>query len=79
MQAEVARAEARGQEVTASVYENALVAAAQGLASIHKDLDDTYDSEYAIIQLMTNEAEKQQALADLNRRYNADRKAAAQE
>ena len=79
VQAEVARAEARGQEVTASVYENALVAAAQGLTDIHKDLDATYDSEYGIIQLMTNEAEKQQALADLNRRYNADRKAAAQE
>lgn len=79
VQAEVARAEARGQEVTASVYENALVAAAQGLNDIHKDLDATYDSEYGIIQLMTNEAEKQQALADLNRRYNADRKSAAQE
>ena len=79
VEAEIARAQARGQGVTTSVYENALVAAAQGLSSIHKDLDDTYDSEYAIIQLMTNEAEKQKALVDLNRRYNADRKAAAQE
>ena len=79
VEAEVARAEARGQQAAASVYENAIVAAAQGLSSIHKDLDETYDSEYAIIQLMSDEVEKQQALADLNRRYNADRKAAALE
>ena len=79
VEAEVARAEARGQQASVSIYENALVAAAQGLNSIHKDLDETYDSEYDIIQLMTDEAEKQQALTDLNRRYNADRKAAAQE
>ena len=79
VEAEIARAEARGQQANASVYENAMVAAAQGLSSIHKDLDTTYDSEYAIIQLMTNEAEKQQALADLNRRYNADRRSAALE
>ena len=79
VEAEVARAEARGREAGAAVYENAMVAAAQGLSSIHKDLDETYDSEYAIIQLMSDETEKQRALSDLNRRYNADRKAAALE
>ena len=77
--AEVARAEARGQQVTIATYENAIVGAAQGLAAINSQLDEQYDAEYALIQLMTNEAEKQQALTDLNTRYNQNRKNAAME
>ena len=38
--AEVARAEARGQQVTISTYENAIVGAAQGLAAINGQLDE---------------------------------------
>ena len=79
LEAEVARAEARGQEVPTSVYENAVVGAAEGMAAVNKQLDEQYDQEYAIIQLIENEAERQQALADLNSRYNANRKAAALE
>ena len=79
MEAEVARAEARGQEVAASVYENAVVAAAEGMATANKELDAQYDTQYALIQLMTDEAEKSAALAALNAQYNADRKAAAQD
>ena len=77
--AEVARAEARGQQVTIATYENAIVGAAQGLAAINSQLDEQYDAEYALIQLMTNEAEKQKALTDLNARYNQNRKNAAME
>ncbi len=79
LEAEVARAEARGQDVPTSVYENAVVGAAEGMAAVNKQLDEQYDQEYAIIQLIESEAERQQALADLNSRYNANRKAAALE
>ncbi len=79
VEGEVARAAARGQEVSVSVYENAVVAAGQGLAAMNQQLDEQYDAEYALIQLMTDEAEKQRALADLNSRYNADRRSAALE
>jgi len=79
VEAEVTRAEARGQEASAAVYEEAMVAAAEGMAAINKQLDEQYDSEYAVIQLMTNEQEKQAALTALNEKYNANRKAAAQE
>ena len=79
VEAEVTRAAARGQEAGAAVYENAMVAAAQGMAAMNKELDDQYDAEYALIQLMTDEAEKQAAIYNLNQKYNADRKAAALE
>ena len=79
VEAEVTRAAARGQEAGVAVYENAMVAAAQGMAAMNKELDDQYDAEYALIQLMTDEAEKQAAIYNLNQKYNADRKAAATE
>ena len=56
-----------------------MVAAAEGMAAINKQLDEQYDSEYGLIQMMTDEQEKQAALAALNEKYNANRKAAAQE
>ena len=79
LEAEVARAEARGQEVPASVYENAVVGAAEGMAAVNRQLDEQYDQEYAIIQLIESETEREQALADLNSRYNANRRTAALE
>ena len=79
VEAEVTRAAARGQEAGAAVYENAMVAAAQGMAAMNQQLDDQYDAEYALISLMTDEAEKQAAIYNLNQKYNADRKAAALE
>lgn len=43
VEAEVARAEARGQEVSATVYENAMVAAAEGMSAVNSSLDEQYD------------------------------------
>ena len=74
VEAEVARAEARGQEVSATVYENAMVAAAEGMSAVNTSLDEQYDKEYALIQLIENSAERQQALDALNARYNSDRR-----
>ena len=79
VEAEVARAEARGQEVSATVYENAMVAAAEGMSAVNSSLDEQYDKEYALIQLIENNAERQQALDALNAKYNSDRRAAAME
>ena len=79
VEAEVARAEARGQEVSATVYENAMVAAAEGMSAVNTSLDEQYDKEYALIQLIENSAERQQALDALNAKYNSDRRAAAME
>lgn len=79
VEAEVARAEARGQEVSATVYENAMVAAAEGMSAVNSSLDEQYDKEYALIQLIENSTERQQALDTLNAKYNSDRRAAAME
>lgn len=80
LEAEIARAQARGlDDAAVSVYENAVLASAEGLAAINRQLDEQYDKEYALIQMMTNEEEKQRALAALNAQYTADRKAAAAE
>ncbi len=79
VEAEVARAEARGQEVSASVYENAMVAAAKGMAAVNSSLDAQYDKEYALIQLIEDSTERQQAMDALNAKYNEDRRSAALE
>lgn len=79
VEAEVARAEARGQEVSASVYENAMVAAAEGMATVNSSLDAQYDKEYALIQLIEDSTERQQAMDALNAKYNEDRRSAALE
>ena len=79
VEAEVARAEARGQEVNATVYENAMVAAAEGMSAVNSSLDEQYDKEYALIQLIEDSTERQQAMDALNAKYNQDRRAAALE
>ena len=80
VEAEVARAQARGkQDADVSVYQNAIVAAAQGMATLNSQIDAQYDSEYALIQLMEEGAEKQAALASLNTSYNEQRLAATRE
>ena len=67
LEAEVARAQARGQDdASTEVYEQAVVAAAQGLAAINQEIDTNYDKEYALIQLISDSAEREAALADLN-------------
>ena len=80
VEAEVARAQARGQSgADVSVYENAVKAAAEGMAAVNTELDAQYDKEYAVIQLIEDSAERQSALDALNTRYNEDRLAAARE
>ena len=80
VEAEVARAQARGKtDADTSVYENAVKAAAEGMAAINAQIDERYDKEYGLIQLIEDETERQKALEDLNSRYNEERKAAAQE
>ena len=69
VEAEIARAEARGQEVSGEVYQEAMVAAAEGMASVNSALD----------QLIEDAAERQAALDALNAKYNEDRRAAALE
>ena len=80
IEAEVARAQARGKpDADTSVYENAVKAAAEGMAVINAQIDERYDKEYGLIQLIEDETERQKALEDLNSRYNEERKTAAQE
>ena len=80
VEAEVARAQARGKtDADTSVYENAVKAAAEGMAAINQQIDERYDKEYALIQLIEDSTEKQAALDALNARYNEERRAAAQE
>ncbi len=80
LEAEVARAQARGkQDADVTVYENAVVAAAQGLAAMNAEIDAQYDKEYALIQLIENSAERQNAMEALNAKYNENRRNAALE
>ena len=80
VEAEVARAQARGQSgADVSVYENAVKAAAEGMAAVNAELDAQYDKEYAVVQLIEDSAERQSALEALNQRYNENRLAAARE
>ena len=73
VEAEVARAQARGQsDADVSVYENAVKAAAEGMAAVNAELDAQYDKEYAVIQLIKDSAERQSALDALNTRYNEE-------
>ena len=78
VEAEIARAQARGQsDADVSVYEDAMVAAAEGMAAVNAQLNEQYDREYAVIQLIEDSAERQAALDDLNARYNQQRRDAA--
>ena len=80
VEAEVARAQARGKtDADVTVYENAVKAAAEGMAAINAQIDERYDKEYALIQLIEDSTEKQAALDALNAHYNEERRAAAQE
>ena len=80
LEAEVARAHARGQDdADVTVYENAMVAAAEGLAAMNSEIDAQYDKEYALIQMIEDSTERQAAMDDLNARYNENRRNAALE
>lgn len=80
LEAEVARAQARGRmDADVTVYENAVVAAAQGLAAMNGEIDAQYDKEYALIQLIEDSTERQNAMEALNAKYNENRRNAALE
>ena len=79
VEAEIARAQARGQEVTTDVYENALVAGAEGMAAVNKQLDAQYDKEYAVVMLIEDEEKRTKALEELNAKYRQDRLDAGRE
>ena len=75
-----ARAKALGkQDADVEVYQQAVVATAQGYAVINDELDAQYDKEYAVIQLIEDEAQRKDAQAKLDEQYSADRLAAARE
>ena len=74
--AALARAKAAGAD-TAQVYEDALVASAQGMAEINRQLDAEYDQRYKLVQLMDDEtqaAEKQARLTELDAWYQQQRR-----
>ena len=73
-----ARAQATGLKVADTVYEDALVAAGEGMAAINKTLDEEYNSRYKLIQSMSGE-EREQAMSELNAWYRDERRAAALE
>lgn len=80
LNAQIARAKARGQQdVEVTAYEAAVVASAEGMAAINSQLDAQYDKEYRLVQLMQDGAEKEQAQNALNARYTENRKTAAME
>ncbi|MEG1516627.1 MAG: hypothetical protein RSD95_17195, partial [Clostridia bacterium] len=78
--AEIARAQARGQsDADITVYENAVLGLAEGMAAVNGKLDEQYDKEYAVIQLIEDEDERRAAQAALDAKYNEERHAAALE
>jgi len=80
VEAEIARAQARGKTTAdVSVFENALVASAEGMAAVNAEIDAQYDKEYALIQLIEDAAERQQQMEELNAWYNSERRNAALE
>lgn len=73
------RAEATGGKVSIGRYAEATKAAAQGYAEIKDSIDDWYDAEYDVVRMIENEQERSEAKAALDRRYNEERKKAAEE
>jgi TP901 family phage tail tape measure protein len=80
MEAEIARAQARGlADAPVSVYENAMVACAEGMAAVNRQIDEQYDKEHAVIQLIEDEDKRKAAQEALDARYREDRLNAARE
>ena len=73
-----ARAQSAGLKVANEVYENALVAAGEGMAAVNDAIDKEYDARYKLIQTMTGDEQKS-AMTELTEWYNAQRRAAAVE
>lgn len=74
-----ARAEAMGQTVSTSLYEEATLATAQGYAAVLQQINDGYDAEYEKIIQISDATERQNQLDALNKQYTEQRAAAAKE
>ena len=72
-----ARAAALGQETEISVYQDALVASAQGLKEMNASIDEQYDSRLKLIGLIEDQAEKEKEQAALDEWYRQERQNAA--
>ena len=80
VEAEIARAQARGQtDAAVQVYEEALVACAEGMAAVNAQIDAQYDKEYAIVQMIEDEGERKTAQAALDQKYRENRLEGARE
>lgn len=80
VEGEVARAHARGlADANVTVYQNAVVGLAEGMAAVNAQIDAQYDKEFAIVQLIEDEGERAAAQAELDEKYRADRLAGAHE
>lgn len=73
IETETAKAAARGEEVSIDVYGEGFAAAAQGYAAVGDSIEQWYDEEYAMIQLMEEGQAKRDAQMALDAEYNARR------
>lgn len=73
IETETAKAEARGEEVSIDVYGEGFAAAAQGYAAVGDSIEQWYNEEYAMIQLMEEGQAKRDAQMALDAEYSARR------
>lgn len=73
IETETAKAQARGEEVSIDVYGEGIAAAAQGYAAVGDSIEQWYNEEYAMIQLMEEGQAKRDAQMALDAEYNARR------
>nr|DAM34623.1 MAG TPA: minor tail protein [Caudoviricetes sp.] len=73
IETETAKAQARGEEVSIDVYGEGFAAAAQGYAAVGDSIEQWYNEEYAMIQLMEEGQAKRDAQMALDAEYNARR------
>lgn len=73
IETETAKAAARGEEVSIDVYGEGIAAAAQGYAAVGDSIEQWYNEEYAMIQLMEEGQAKRDAQMALDAEYAARR------
>nr|DAH18703.1 MAG TPA: minor tail protein [Caudoviricetes sp.] len=73
IETETAKAAARGEEVSIDVYGEGFAAAAQGYAAVGDSIEQWYNEEYAMIQLMEEGQAKRDAQMALDAEYAARR------
>ena len=73
IETETAKAEARGEKVSIDVYGEGFAAAAQGYAAVGDSIEQWYNEEYAMIQLMDEGQAKRDAQMALDAEYSARR------